>query len=136
MRMTIRIALVAWIALGTLAACSDHGPLNVNPSITPSISGEPITKAELADAIWGATEGVSEGAACVADSSFTIEKAGGFDIMRDRSLSDWRSQRVIVVSSITVPFLDPTADARSPSCPPEGAIGYVVSASDQTPIAI
>jgi hypothetical protein len=142
MKMRYPAAIVAALALVALSACSDNGNGLELPS--PSISGSPVTKAQLLDALWGG-EGVeaTADAKCLVGSHFRIAADNGFDIMRaeDPFADDiWTyhpdTRNVIIVSTINIAFDDSTIDGRGSDCAAEGTFAYALAASKADPLSI
>ncbi len=132
-----KIALAIIIVLtGTwLTACSDNGASDEQP--LPDVSAATVTADALAAAVWGASEGSSPDADCLAGSSFTISPEGGFSIVKHyvKLKTGRMDPRVKIISDINISFPDAASDGRGAACG-SGALSYAVPATEETPVDI
>lgn len=122
------------LALSLMSACSDKGGEAPAPTPAPTITGETVEIADLANATWGDTT-ASANATCLANSSFLIKKGEGFSIQQNPKVTKQLKNRAIIVSPVTIVFSGEDSDGRGANCP-DGAAAFTVPVNENTPIGI
>lgn len=129
------IMIVSILAVFTMAGCEKGSAIQAEIDASVDTSAKLVTRAKLIDALWEAVEDVDPDAACLAESSFTIDRTNGITIMLNPKTSDYNVSDVVVTSSINISMPDPNTDGRGLNCG-DGQIRYIVTASEEAPIDI